>query len=70
MFSREGEYVSWSKPVTISEDPTIYVWLQKVEQAMQISLAHQLLKSIEEMSTIDIENDQEDFIKWIEKYPA
>ena len=56
--------------MTISEDPTIYVWLQKIEQAMQISLAHQLLKSIEEMSTIDIENDQEDFIKWIEKYPA
>jgi dynein heavy chain 1 len=40
MYSREGEYVKWSKPVTISEDPTIYVWLQKIEAAMQISLAH------------------------------
>jgi hypothetical protein len=34
MVSREGEYVKWSKPVTISEDPTIYVWLKKIESAM------------------------------------
>jgi hypothetical protein len=40
MYSREGEYVKFSKHVTISEDPTIYVWLAKIESAMQISLAH------------------------------
>jgi dynein heavy chain 1 len=32
MYSREGEYVSFSNNVTISEDPTIYVWLTKIEQ--------------------------------------
>lgn len=37
---------------------------------MQISLAHQLLQSIEEMSTIDIQDQQDDFTKWIEKFPA
>ena len=31
MYSREGEYVSFSDNVTISEDPTIYVWLTKIE---------------------------------------
>jgi dynein heavy chain 1 len=40
MYSREGEHVKFSKHVTISEDPTIYVWLAKIESAMQISLAH------------------------------
>lgn len=43
MYSREGEYVNFSDPVIISEDPTIYVWLTKIENAMQISLAHQLM---------------------------
>lgn len=39
MFSREGEYVQFSKEILISEDPTIHVWLTKIEQSMQISLA-------------------------------
>jgi dynein heavy chain 1 len=43
MHSREGEYVKFTEPVLISADPTIYVWLGKVESAMQMSLAHQLL---------------------------
>ena len=40
MYSREGEHVPFSAPVIVSEDPTIYVWLAKVESAMQMSLAH------------------------------
>jgi hypothetical protein len=55
MYSREGEYVQFAKPFLISEDPTIYVWLAKIESAMQMSLATQLLNSIEEMSTIDLQ---------------
>lgn len=70
MFSREGEYVQFSNPIIVSEDPTIYVWLAKIEHAMQISLAHQLLQSIEEMSRIDIQEQPDDFNKWIEKFPA
>ncbi len=34
MYSREGEYVKFSNHVLISEDPTIYVWLAKIETAM------------------------------------
>jgi len=34
MYSREGEYVKFSKPVIISEDPTIYVYLAKIEESM------------------------------------
>ena len=70
MYSREGEYVKFSTPIIISEDPTIYVWLTKVEAAMQMSLAHQLLHSIEEMSSIDIQEQPDDFTAWIEKFPA
>jgi len=70
MYSREGEYVKFSNPIIISEDPTIYVWLTKVEAAMQMSLAHQLLHSIEEMSRIDIQEQPDDFTAWIEKFPA
>lgn len=70
MFSREGEYVSFSNCVLISEDPTIYVWLAKVENAMQMSLANQLLVSIEEMARIDLQEQPEDFTAWIEKFPA
>jgi hypothetical protein len=70
MYSREGEYVKFSKKVIISEDPTIYVWLTKLENGMQITLAHSLLASIEEMSRIDIQEQPEDFSNWIEKFPA
>lgn len=34
MISREGEQVSFTKPTVISEDPTIYVWLAKIEANM------------------------------------
>ena len=70
MVSREGEQVGWSKPTIISEDPTIYVWLQKIEAAMQTSLAELLLKAITDMETLDIQEQQEDFTAWIEQFPA
>lgn len=34
MNSKEGESVSFTTPVVISENPTIYKWLTKVEEAM------------------------------------
>jgi len=70
MYSREGEYVKFSKQIIISEDPTIYIWLAKIENMMQVSLSDTLMASIEEMSTIDIQEEAEDFTKWIEKFPA
>lgn len=70
MISREGEYVSFSKDIMISDDPTIYVWLTKIENSMQICLAHKLLDAITEQEIIDIEEEQDKFTKWIEKFPA
>lgn len=70
MYSREGEYVPFSQHILVSEDPTIHVWLAKIESAMQMCLAHQLLQSIEEMARIDIQEQPGDFNAWIEKFPA
>jgi len=53
--SREGEYVTFSKDIIISEDPTIYVWLTKIENSMQICLAHKLHDAINEQLLIDVE---------------
>jgi dynein heavy chain 1 len=39
MVSREGELVKFSERVLLSADPTIHVWLRKVEAAMQMCLA-------------------------------
>jgi dynein heavy chain 1 len=42
MRSRETEEVEFSSNIVISEDPTIYVWLTKIEQQMRLSLAENL----------------------------
>ena len=42
MFSREGEHVLFSQNVKIQDDPTIYVWLNKLQNQMQASLAFHL----------------------------
>ena len=34
MYSREGEYVQWANKIVISEDPTVYTWLTKIESQM------------------------------------
>lgn len=39
MSSREGEVVDFKKPVNITEDPKINVWLTKVDNEMRFSLA-------------------------------
>ena len=70
MNSREGESVSFHKPVVISEDPTIYVWLTKIEQTMQVSLAIELEKSVQELELLDRNSQQEEFNEWIIKFPA
>lgn len=52
-YSREGEYVDFTDRVVISKDPTIYVWLTKIETSMQISLANHLEKSITSLEILD-----------------
>lgn len=39
MLSREGQIVDFKKPVNITEDPKINVWLTKVDNEMRLSLA-------------------------------
>ena len=70
MYSREGEYVPFASPVTISEDPTIYVWLTKVEQRMQASLAMHLEKAVTELELLDRVEQQEEFNAWVQKFAA
>ena len=56
MYSREGEFVQFgatSDRVIISEDPTIYIWLSKVEQLMQMSLAHHLEQAVNQLEILD-----------------
>jgi dynein heavy chain 1, cytosolic len=65
MYSREGEYVEFASPATnkvvISDDPTIYVWLTKVEQLMQMSLAHHLESAVTQLEILDRNEQQEEF---------
>ncbi len=70
MNSREGESVPFAKDVVISEDPTIYKWLSKVEEAMQVALAVLLEKSVKELEILDRNSQQEEFNKWIINFPA
>ena len=67
MYSREGEYVSFANKVVISEDPTIYVWLTKIEQQMQHSLAYHLEEAVQSLELLDRNEQQEEFNQWIQK---
>lgn len=60
----------FASPVTISEDPTIYVWLTKVEQRMQASLAMHLEKAVTELELLDRVEQQEEFNAWVQKFAA
>lgn len=63
MYSREGEYVPFASSssiqgtspgkVVISDDPTIYIWLTKIEQMMQMSLAHHLDSAVNQLEILD-----------------
>jgi len=70
MYSKEGEYVQWSNNVVISEDPTIYVWLTKIEQQMQVSLAHKLESAVQALDILDRNEQVEEFNEWIKGNPA
>jgi len=73
MYSREGEYVPFAGgagKVVISEDPTIYVWLTKIEQQMQLSLATHLEQAVTSLEILDRNEQQEEFNAWIQKFAA
>ena len=70
MNSKEGESVGFNKNVIISEDPTIYVWLNKIQNAMQVSLAVLLGTALTELEILDRNSQQDEFNDWIKKFPA
>ena len=70
MVSREFEEVFFEKSVKISEDPVVYQWLRKVQEQMHFTLATKLEKAVSEISEMDYIGKVDEFIKWIEQYPA
>jgi dynein heavy chain 1, cytosolic len=70
MTSREREEVEFEKSIKISDDPTVYIWLGKIEEQMRLTLATKLERAVNEISAMDYINQVDEFIKWIEKYPA
>ena len=70
MNSKEGESVGFNKNVIISEDPTIYAWLNKIQNAMQVSLAVLLGSALTELEILDRNSQQDEFNDWIKKFPA
>ncbi len=70
MVSREKEEVEFTNKIKISDDPTIYIWLEKIENQMRITLATKLERAVTEISSMDYVNNPDQFVKWIENYPA
>lgn len=73
MNSREGEVVEFKKPVNITEDSKINVWLTKVDNEMRFCLAANLESSIKEITALEAEakdNITQELLKIIERYPA
>ena len=70
MVSREFEEVSFEKSVKISDDPVVYQWLRKVQEQMHFTLATKLEKAVTEISGMDYIGKVDEFIHWIEHYPA
>ena len=70
MVSREFEEVNFEKTVKISDDPVVYQWLRKVQEQMHYTLATKLEKAVTEISGMDYIGKVDEFINWIEHYPA
>eukprot|EP00931_Biecheleriopsis_adriatica_P034702 TRINITY_DN20021_c0_g5_i1.p1 TRINITY_DN20021_c0_g5~~TRINITY_DN20021_c0_g5_i1.p1 ORF type:complete len:4603 (-),score=1119.02 TRINITY_DN20021_c0_g5_i1:34-13842(-) len=73
MQSREGESVSFVKPVNIADDPSINGWLSKTEANMQGSLAEHLNSSMNELGTLftdDGKISEQPTMDWVSKYPC
>lgn len=56
MNSREGEQVDFTTQIKISEDPTINVWLTKVETQMRYSLSKNLENTMQDLIQLSDNN--------------
>ena len=73
MASREGEVVDFKRPVNITEDPKINVWLTKVDTEMRFCLAASLESTVKEITLLEESksaNMNTELLKIVERYPA
>ncbi|THH28428.1 hypothetical protein EUX98_g5757 [Antrodiella citrinella] len=73
MSSREGEEVIFKDPILLKDFPKINDWLTKLESEMRVSLAQLLCDAVAELQAFYGSGNtltQEQFIPWIEKFPA
>jgi dynein heavy chain 1 len=72
MASKEGEEVMFKTPVSIKDNPKINDWLTILENEMRVSLALLLNDAVTELEGIynAEEMSSEDFMNWIDRYPA
>ncbi|KAI0793334.1 dynein heavy chain [Abortiporus biennis] len=73
MASREGEEVYFKDPILLKDFPKINDWLSKLEAEMRVSLAQLLCDAVAELEAFYGTGQglgQEEFIAWVEKFPA
>ena len=68
--SKEGEQVMFKDKIMMSDEPTIYQKLTKIEVCMQSTLANEVEKAIESLEILDRSTQQDEFLQWIESYAA
>lgn len=73
MASREGEEVSFRKPIVLKDYAKINDWLAKLESEMRLSLATLLSQAVKDLRgffRVDNELAVDDLLEWIGVYPA
>jgi dynein heavy chain 1 len=72
MASREGEEVTFDKPVSTLEHPRINEWLEEVENSMRMTLAKFLFNAVSDNKELRSSGsmDEAKFLEWCDKYPA
>ena len=70
--SREGEEVSFGKPILLKDYPKINDWLARIESEMRLSLAQLLSQGVAELRTffVDTTLSLPTLLSWLDEYPA
>ncbi|XP_069984453.1 dynein heavy chain, cytoplasmic isoform X5 [Penaeus vannamei] len=69
--SREGEEVTFNKPVSTVENPKINEWLKQVENEMRMTLAQNLAAAVADIKQFKHGPiDTQSYLQWCDKYQA
>ncbi|XP_063589418.1 dynein heavy chain, cytoplasmic-like isoform X1 [Penaeus indicus] len=69
--SREGEVVTFNKPVSTVENPKINEWLKQVEHEMRMTLAQNLAAAVADIKQFKHGPiDTQSYLQWCDKYQA